>query len=111
MERVSGDAITGLVLTGGGARGAYQAGALRAIAEITGSNELPFDVVSGSSAGSINVAYLASRAHELRSATEALCSLWSGLHSSHVFRTDPRTLVKTASEWIADLGFGSWIGT
>lgn len=105
------DANVGLVLTGGGARGAYQAGALEAIAEITGARELPFRVLSGSSAGSINVVHLASRAESFRTATRDLCAIWIGLRSSQVFRTGPATVMKTATEWIADLGLGGWIGT
>lgn len=103
--------MVGLVLTGGGARGAYQAGALEAIADITGARELPFRVISGSSAGSLNAVHLASRAESFAAATRELCALWSGLRSSLVFRTGPAILMKTATEWIADLGLGSWIGT
>ena len=105
------DSLTGLVLTGGGARGAYQAGALRALAEISGARELPFRVLSGSSAGSLNAAYLASRASAFADATDELVELWSHLQSAQIFRTDPSTLVRTATDWLADLGLGGWIGT
>ncbi len=101
----------GLVLTGGGARGAYQAGALLAIGEITSARELPFQVLTGSSAGSISSAYLASRADDFAGATRALGDLWCSLSPSDVFRTDALTLAKTVSDWGADLGFGGWIGT
>ena len=104
------DDLIGLVLTGGGARGAYQAGALLAIAEITGARRLPFRALAGSSAGSINVGYLASRALDFGGATRALGDLWCTLRPKDVFRTDTLTLVKTASEWGADLGLGGWIG-
>lgn len=107
----SSDKVMGLVLTGGGARGAYQAGAIHAMAEISGASRLPFQVLSGSSAGSINATYLASRADAFPSAARDLCALWSGLRSSRVFRTDPGTLVRTATDWLADLGLGGWIGT
>jgi NTE family protein len=102
--------VIGLVLTGGGARGAYQAGALLAIAEITGARKLPFHALTGSSAGSINAAYLASRAHDFGGATRALGDLWCTLRPSDVFRTDALTLMKTATDWTADLGLGGWIG-
>ena len=103
--------LSGLVLSGGGARGAYQAGALEAIAEITGSRELPFRVLSGSSAGSLNVAFLASRAGSFMAATRDLAALWAGLESARVFRTNPVTLLRTARDWVTDLGLGGWIGT
>lgn len=101
----------GLVLTGGGARGAYQAGALLAISEITNAHRLPFDVISGASAGSLSGAYLASRVDDFRAATRELADMWSTLEPRKVFRTDNLTLLKTASEWSLDLGFGGVIGT
>lgn len=102
---------SGIVLTGGGARGAYQAGALLALAEITGAKELPFPVLAGSSAGSINCTYLASRADDFAQATRDLADFWTTLEPSQVFRTDAPTLAKTAAEWLADLSLGAWIGT
>ncbi|CAN5925274.1 patatin-like phospholipase family protein [soil metagenome] len=100
----------GLVLTGGGARGAYQAGALLAIAEVTRAHELPFPVVAGSSAGSINAVYLATHAEDFREATRGLGDLWTTLEPRRVFRTDVPSLTKTAAAWAADLGLGGLIG-
>ncbi len=107
MERTS----IGLVLTGGGARGAYQAGALLAIAEITGARRIPFGVVAGASAGALSAAYLVARAREFRPASRGLADLWSTLLPRSVFRTDTATIVKTAGGWSADLGLGGLIGT
>lgn len=100
----------GLVLTGGGARGAYQAGALLALSEIMGARKLPFRVLAGASAGSISATYLASRPGSFRAATRALADLWAGLSPKRVFRTDNLTLAKTVSEWTADLGLGGALG-
>ena len=51
---------TGLILTGGGARAAYQVGVLKAIAEfLPRRSHIPFPVVCGTSAGSLNAATLA----------------------------------------------------
>jgi NTE family protein len=100
----------GLVLTGGGARGAYQAGALLALSEIMGARRLPFRVLAGASAGSISATYLASRPGSFRAATRALADLWTGLSPRRVFRTDNLTLAKTVSEWTADLGLGGALG-
>ena len=58
---------TGLVLVGGGARGAYQAGVLQGLTEIVGArfgDRPPFDVVTGISAGAINAAYLEDKPHK-----------------------------------------------
>jgi len=101
----------GLVLTGGGARGAYQAGAVLAISEIVPGHALPFPILAGSSAGSINVAYLGSRADDFPQAARDLADLWTSLEPSKVFKTDAVTLAKTGVGWIEDLGFGGWIGT
>jgi NTE family protein len=101
----------GLVLTGGGARGAYQAGALLALAELTHARELPFPVLAGSSAGSINAAFLATRADDFGAATASLAELWATLEPERVFETATAKLAETAARWLLDLGFGSWIGT
>ncbi|MGZ3449129.1 MAG: patatin-like phospholipase family protein, partial [Polyangiales bacterium] len=103
--------LAGLVLTGGGARGAYQAGALLALSEITGAHELPFPVLTGSSAGSINATFLASRADDFQRAARELADLWTTIEPAKVYRTGVGTLAKTAAEWLADLGLGAWIGT
>lgn len=100
----------GLVLTGGGARGAYQAGALSAIAEVTRAHELPFPILAGSSAGSINAVYLATHADDFRRATKGLADLWTTLEPRRVFRTDVPSLTKTAAAWATDLGLGGIIG-
>lgn len=100
----------GLVLTGGGARGAYQAGALLAIGEISCAHTLPFPVLAGSSAGSINAAFLGSRADAFLQATRDLADLWTTLRASDVYRTDVGALSKSVTEWLTDLGLGGLIG-
>ncbi len=96
----------GLVLTGGGARAAYQVGVLRAIAEISQSKETPFNVISGVSAGAINAAYLMSRADQFQIATRGLWDLWTGLHSERVYRTDPASIASLGSKWLTTVGMG-----
>src|SRR5258708_26016652 len=102
--------MIGLVLTGGGARAAYQAGALLAVSEIPRARELPFRILSGSSAGSVNPAYLPSRAPDFDGATRALSDLWCRLRPADVFRTDARPLMKTVTDWAAALGLPRPIG-
>lgn len=77
-----------LVLTGGGARSAYQAGALKAIGEII--DEQPFQIYSGLSAGSINCAFLASHRQGFKQATEELWALWDQIRYEDVFHTETR---------------------
>lgn len=103
---------TALVLSGGGARGAYQVGALQALLEIgppgasLGTDGPGFDVLIGSSAGAINAAMLAAHADALPEGVERLRDVWSALEPSSVFRTDLRSLGGIGAKWIRDLSFG-----
>ena len=70
----------GLVLSGGGARAAYQVGALRALVEILGSQACPFNIRAGLSAGAINCAALAMHAADFAQAVERLTDTWLALN-------------------------------
>ncbi|MCC7442765.1 MAG: patatin-like phospholipase family protein [Bdellovibrionales bacterium] len=84
----------GLALSGGGARGAYQAGVLLGISELSPAGApSPFQIITGASAGALNAAFLAARADDYALASRELAELWTGLRTSHVFRTDFWTLV------------------
>ncbi len=77
-----------LVLTGGGARAAYQAGAIRALAEIWPHRRSPFQVLTGLSAGSINACQLAHYCDDFQAGAERLWTLWNTLTIDKVFRSD-----------------------
>ena len=96
----------GLVLTGGGAKAAYQAGAIAALAEIIPQKNSPFQVISGTSAGAINAAFLAASAENWVEGANKLQKLWGELTLQHVYRTDSRSIVKIALGWIARTLFG-----
>ena len=83
-----------LVLSGGGARGAYQVGVLRQIARQ--HPELRFPVITGVSAGAINATFIASHSGELADATDELAELWSELSTSRVMRSDIPSLLANA---------------
>lgn len=100
----------GLVLTGGGARAAYQVGAIRAMAEILGPGPLPFDVMSGISAGAINGIVLATGAEDFPRSAERLRSTWSALTPDSIYRTGALRLASIGSHWIRDLSFGGLLG-
>ncbi|MFZ9594879.1 MAG: patatin-like phospholipase family protein [Bdellovibrionia bacterium] len=102
----------GLVLSGGGARAAYQAGVLKGLAQVLSSRgiKLSFSVISGVSAGAINSAYLASYATELRDASHELCELWSKLTIEQVVQTHWTTLGKIGVRWLRDLSLGGVLG-
>lgn len=91
------DADLAIVLTGGGARAAYQVGFLRCIARVM--PELRFPIITGVSAGAINAVYLASHPGTTTEAVEGLTRLWSDLSIEHVFRTDSWSLLKNMFGW------------
>jgi NTE family protein len=102
----------GLVMTGGGARGAYQAGVLKRIGElerVRGKGN-PFPIIGGASAGAINGAALAIGSDDFSTATEVLAQLWSGIRPSDVFRTDALSQARNSITWIMDLSFGGVLG-
>lgn len=98
--------VTGLVLPGGGARGAYQVGVLRAISQMAGKGNNPFPVICGTSAGSINAAVLASHAHEFECGVERLDHFWSSMHCDRIYRTDALSILKNALQWALSLASG-----
>ncbi len=100
----------GLVLTGGGARAAYQVGVIKALAEVTGADATPFKVMTGVSAGAINAAYLLSRADHFAIAAQGLGDLWAGLESEKIYRTDPASIASLGSKWLGTLGMGGAMG-
>jgi len=101
----------GLVLPGGGARGAYQVGVLKAIAEILPRRaQSPFSVISGTSAGAINSVVLASRAQLFHVGVAELENVWRNFRSEQVFKSDAWTLSRNSLHWLAAMvtgGMGS----
>ncbi|MGO1119808.1 patatin-like phospholipase family protein [Rhodovibrionaceae bacterium A322] len=96
----------GLVLSGGGARGAYQIGVLKAVAEIWGPRHpTPFKVITGLSVGAINAAGLACNAHNFRQATTSLERLWLSLTCDSVYKTGFAPLTTRLLHWAASFLF------
>lgn len=92
--------VTGLILPGGGARNAYQAGVLKAIAEILPSNaKNPFPVISGTSSGAINAAILASNAMQFSEGVSRLTGIWENFHCGKVFYADSWRALKSGLLW------------
>ena len=92
--------VTGLILSGGGARAAYQVGVLAAIAELLPPGAPnPFPVIVGTSAGAINAVTLASGAMDFTAAIDRLTAFWQGFRSHLVLRSDWRGVVRQASRF------------
>lgn len=96
-----------LILPGAGARGAYQVGVLKAIAELLPDNApCPFTVLSGTSAGAINAAVLASRAGNFLHAVKEMEQVWAGFEVAQVYRADALSMFKSSLHWLATIVLG-----
>jgi NTE family protein len=89
-----------LVLTGGGARAAYQVGVLKALAELRRESDLPFDVIVGTSAGGVCAAVLATYAHEWRDGVARLEQVWANFTVSQVLRADTVSMLRAGGRWL-----------
>ena len=96
-----------IVLTGGGARGAYQVGVLRWIARHYPQIRIP--IMTGVSAGAVNVAHLAGHHGSFPQAVAELAGLWKELTLEHVFEVSPPSLVRTGLRWGARLLSGGLV--
>lgn len=94
-----------LYLAGGGARGAYQAGALKAISTILNSKKIPFNMLTGASVGSVNTAVLAENALDFSAAANKLSELWGNITCPEIFKTSNYALSKTAMRNMSSMVF------
>jgi NTE family protein len=93
-----------VVLTGGGARAAYQVGVLRAVAKRYPDTQ--FDIITGVSAGAINALFLASHPGALGDSLQALCRVWESIEVEDIFRVDAWSLARHLAGWSARLVSG-----
>ncbi|MET0208613.1 MAG: patatin-like phospholipase family protein, partial [Burkholderiaceae bacterium] len=100
----------GLILTGGGARAAYQAGVLAAIAQLRrdacATGDTPFRVIAGTSAGGINAATLACQADDFCSAVDGLIYIWQNIHVDQVYAADSFGVIRTGARWLTMMSLG-----
>jgi NTE family protein len=104
---------TGLLLTGGGARAAYQVGVLEAIADIRvacgaqdGPN--PFPIITGTSAGAINASALACGSDNFDATVRMVADTWRGFHADQVYRADHLSMLRSGATWLTLLSMG-WV--
>jgi NTE family protein len=107
--------LTALVLTGGGARAAYQIGVLRALARIRhdalgplARMRNPFGVICGTSAGAINAVALASHADRFEAAVEVIAKVWQNFRADQVYRSDSLGVFRSGAQWVSMLSLG-WL--
>ncbi|HUQ73796.1 MAG TPA: patatin-like phospholipase family protein [Burkholderiales bacterium] len=92
----------GLVLTGGGARAAYQVGVVKAVRDVLGApKKNPFPILCGTSAGAINAATLGVYADDFSRAVSNLLEVWENMHCEHVYRTDAWHILGSGARWLA----------
>ncbi len=103
----------GLLLTGGGARAAYQVGVLEAVADIRlacgqskGPN--PFPIITGTSAGAINASALACGADDFDGTVRLIAQTWKGFHADQVYRADHISMIRSGATWLTLLSLG-WL--
>jgi NTE family protein len=98
----------GLILTGGGARAAYQIGVLKAIAEsMPRRAHSPFQIICGTSAGALNAAALAANAQNFRKGVQYLDNTWKGFHANDIYRTDVIGVFNNSMLWLAGMVFSA----
>jgi NTE family protein len=94
----------GLVLTGGGARAAYQVGVVKAVRDLLGEPARnPFPILCGTSAGAINAACLAASADDFSGGVAKLLAFWEGMRCAHIYRTDAWSIMKSGASWLGAL--------
>ncbi len=104
---------TGLLLTGGGARAAYQVGVLEAVADIrlacsARQQANPFPIITGTSAGAINAAALACGAEDFDAAVRRLVEVWHNFRAGQVYRADSIGVLRTGASWLTLMSVG-WV--
>lgn len=102
----------GLILSGGGARAAYQVGVLAEILQILSEAGVPrsglFKVVCGTSAGAINAAALACGADDPDQAMDELVDVWSGFTVEQVYESDVLSMLGSGARWLSLFSLG-WL--
>ena len=110
--------LTALVLSGGGARAAYQVGVLRAISRLrreslpaqglrTGSIN-PYGVICGTSAGALNAMALACHADDHEAAIEKIAQVWENFSADQVYRADSLGVIRSGAQWLTMVSVG-WV--
>jgi len=101
MNNAAARPTVALILTGGGARAAYQVGVLRALSELLPKDaHTPFPIICGTSAGSVNSTILAVDAANFRRAVRRLITVWKNFHVHHVYRADVFGTFRNSARWV-----------
>lgn len=100
---------TALILTGGGARAAYQVGVVKAVRQLLPDPSVnPFPILCGTSAGALNAASLAASAEDFGAGVDALERVWAEFHAGDVYRADALNIGLSGARWLSTLALG-WL--
>ena len=98
------------MLTGGGARSAYQVGVLKGVAELLRrGSACPFPIITGTSAGAVSAVALASDAAHFRRSVYAIERVWRDFRVHHVFKADAVNMLKSGLHWMLAFITGGWL--
>ena len=90
------------MLTGGGARAAYQVGVVKAVRDILGNPvKNPFPILCGTSAGAINATTLAVFADDFTRGVANLLEVWENMHCHHIYHTDAAHILRSGARWLS----------
>ncbi len=106
----SGISRAGLILTGGGARAAYQVGVLKALSEIRPDPRWPFPIIVGTSAGAVSASILAANVTRWHQSIHEIEDVWANFRVNHVFRSDAMAMLRAGARWMGSLFTGGVIG-
>lgn len=103
----------GLILSGGGARAAYQVGVLQSVSAILhgagwDAERNPYDIICGTSAGAINATALACHAADFSSGLDRIARVWENFAADQVYRSDSLGVLRSGAKWLSLLSFG-WL--
>ncbi len=100
----------GLILTGGGARAAYQVGVLKALSHIHPRPDWPFPIIVGTSAGAVSASILAGNVVRWHESVLEIEKVWANFRVHHVFRSDAAAMLKAGARWLGSLLTGGAVG-
>ena len=106
----AGSGRAGLILTGGGARAAYQVGVLKALSEICPDPEWPFPIIVGTSAGAVSASILAANVRRWHDSVAEIEDVWANFRVNQVFRSDTAAMLRAGARWLGSLFTGGAIG-
>ncbi len=100
----------GLILTGGGARAAYQVGVLKALSHIHPRPDWPFPIIVGTSAGAVSASILAGNVVRWHESVSEIEKVWANFRVHQVFRSDAAAMLKAGARWLGSLITGGAVG-